>query len=289
VTLVPRLAGLVVAALAATAGLVGLSTSPASAAACSGSGVSALVDFNDGAGGGVSAQCDPAGSSHTAFEIFKSAGFDQTRNPDGSICKVDGKPAGAQCGRLGNQYWGLYWSETATGKWIYAQSGADALDGIPDGGRVAWVWQGACGARQPQQVKTCSPTKTATPKPTKKPQPTKKPRATKTATAAKPSASATALSSAQASVTPQATPTPTPSASAPVVPSVSATPSASPSESESADGDTGTTTSAQDVDNDFTPAAEHSDLPVWVPFAVILGLAGAAGGTVWWRRRPGSP
>ncbi len=66
-----RLAGLVAAALAAAAGLVGISSGPASAALCSGSGVNVVVDFN-GLGGGVQKGCDPAGAGKSADQVFRS-------------------------------------------------------------------------------------------------------------------------------------------------------------------------------------------------------------------------
>ena len=41
------------------------------------------------------------------------------------------------------------------------------------------------------------------------------------------------------------------------------------------------------VDGAFTPEDEPSGLPTWIPVTVIVALAGAAGGAVWWRRRTG--
>ena len=84
-----RLAGLVAAALVAAAGLVGLSSGPAAAALCSGSGVNVVVDFN-GLGGGVQKGCDPGGAGRSGDKVFPAAGFGLTyaqREP-GFVCRV---------------------------------------------------------------------------------------------------------------------------------------------------------------------------------------------------------
>ncbi len=180
-TLRHRASGLVAATLVAAAGLVGFSgVGPAAAASCTTSGITAVVDYNDGAGGGTSTSCDRTTSSANAAKVFGDVGVTMDRNPDGSVCKVNGKPAGATCGRLGNQYWSLWWSNGTSGKWVYSQSGVDGLT-VPKNGSVAWAWQGPGGRRQPAvaaPVVHPAPTPRPTPKPTPKP----KPKPTKAAT-----------------------------------------------------------------------------------------------------------
>ena len=132
------LATLVVATLVATAGLVGLQVGPAAAASCSTSGHTAVVD-GGAAGGGTTSACDRSTGSRKAVAVFGAVGVDMRRNPDGSVCQVNGRPSGASCGGLGNQYWGLFWSNGQDGQWIYAQQGVDQLS-IPTNGSVAWAW-----------------------------------------------------------------------------------------------------------------------------------------------------
>jgi hypothetical protein len=42
------------------------------------------------------------------------------------------------------------------------------------------------------------------------------------------------------------------------------------------------------VDSGFTPKDDDGGLPTWVPVVVIVGLAGGAGGALWYRRRTGA-
>ena len=88
-----RLAGLVAAALAAAAGLVGVSAGPAAAALCSGSGVNVVVDFGS-LGAGVQKGCDTRGANRSADKVFPAAGFPLTyaqREP-GFVCRVKNTP-----------------------------------------------------------------------------------------------------------------------------------------------------------------------------------------------------
>lgn len=284
-----RLTGLAVATLVAAAGLIGLQATPATAASCTTSGITAVVDSNDGAGGGTRSACDPTTSSANATRVFGDVGVSMKRNPDGSVCQVDGKPVDAHCGRLGNQYWALWWSDGTSGRWVYSQSGVDGLD-VPENGAVAWAWQGPSGRRQPATaapvVKAApKPTPTATAKPTKKPahQPTTK--ASKgsaalaaTASHAAASASAEAASasaSSPASAAPSSAATAT-SGSSP--PASAAVPSSSLSDSPTSEAVVSPQTRLTSSDPDT------GGLPLWVPAAVVVAL-GAATGAVLWRRR----
>lgn len=294
-----RLAGLVAAALAAAAGLVGLTSAPASAALCAGAGVNVVVDFN-GLGGGVQKGCDPNGAGRSADRVFEAAGFNLTRvaNSPGFVCRVEGKPSPSQeaCANTppANAYWGLFWSDGKSGRWTYATTGVNGLE-VPNGGFVAFSWQGSESKDPPSASPVNAkpaPTKTPTPTPTKKPTPTRKAKPTshakptRTATVATPTAvaSSTARARARASATPSVTPSPRESASA--TPGSSASTSPDPTDTASAGPDV---TGAVSPDNDFTPPAEQGGLPVWVPIAVIVALAGVAAGALWWRRRTGLP
>lgn len=295
----PRLAGLVVAALAAAAGLVGLSSAPAAAALCSGTGVNVVVDFN-GLGGGVQKGCDPNGAGRTANNVFPAAGFALTyaqRQP-GFVCRVKGSPSSDPCVNTSpaNATWGLYWSDGKSGTWHYSSIGVGGLK-VGDGGFLAFSWQNGGAADPPSATPTNNlptppkPTKTTTaPKPTKTPtkglgggssRPTRTPKPTRAAVASSATSSAgpRGVASARASAGDPARNSASARASA------SASPSAEPSPSDAA---TPEATATEKVNSAFAPEEEHSGLPVWVPVGVIIVLAGAAGGTLWWRRRTGA-
>ena len=283
-----RLTGLAVATLVAAAGLIGLSGASASATSCTTSGITAVVDYNDGAGGGTQSSCDPTSGSANAARVFGDVSVQMQRNPDNSVCTVNGKPADTQCGRLGNQYWSLWWTDGTSGKWVYSQSGVDGLD-VPKNGAVAWAWQGASGRRQPAVaapvVKAApKPTPTPTPKATKKAthKPTKT-RASKAAAALAATASQAAASASAAAATPTASASISPSAASAAP--VSATPSASASVAPPTPS-TGSSPAAEaSADTRLTSAdPDTGGLPLWVPAAVVVAL-GAATGAVLWRRR----
>lgn len=289
-----RLAGLLAAALAAATGLVGLSPSSASAALCSGKGVNVVVDFNE-LGGGVPKGCDPGGGGKPASDVFPAAGFrlDYVTN-SAFVCKVKSLPSGNACAHTppADAYWALFWSDGKSGKWNYASSGVNGLS-VPNGGFLAFSWQNTDKQDPPsaspvnQPTATTAPTKTATPKPTRTPKPTKAPKTpkpTKTASAA--ASAATTGSAASTSASPSARASVSASASASASTSPSASESAVPSETLEPTPDV---TGTQKVDSAFTPEEEPSGLPAWVPITVIVALAGAAGGAVWWRRRTGAP
>jgi len=307
-----RLAVLVAAALVAAAGLVGLSSGPAAAALCSGSGVNVVVEFN-GLGGGVQKGCDPGGAGRSGDKVFPAAGFGLTyaqREP-GFVCRVRNAPQSAQCVNASptNAYWGLYWSDGKSGKWTYSSSGV-AGTSVPNGGFLAFSWQnggsadppGAAPVNSQPAPATKAPTKTATQAPTKTAtsQPDSdsgstgakaadeatpnRPTKTEEAAGASPQMKAAKAKRARASKQAKAKAKAKPSASASAKSSASESAEVAPSDEVSPD-----VTSAEPVDSAFAPEEEQNGLPVWVPVLVVLALAGAAGGTAWWRRRTGAP
>jgi hypothetical protein len=294
-----RLAGLVVAALAAAAGLVGLSSVPASAAWCSGSGVNVVVDFNE-LGGGVQKGCDADGGGKQADVVFPAAGFrlDYVTN-SGFVCRVKGSPSGDVCAHTppADAYWALFWSDGKSGTWRYATSGVSGLS-VPDGGFLAFSWQNSAQQDAPSATPrnaapAVTPTKTPTkaaPKPTRTPKPAPKPtKAPKAPKAAKPTNTVSVTGGALVGAT-TGTSTPTPSSTKASPSTVATAPPTSASASESAVPSetlepTPDLTSTQKVDNAFVPEDEPSGLPAWVPVSVILVLALVAFGGLWWRNR----
>ncbi len=294
-----RLAGLVAAALVAAAGLVGLTSGPAAAALCPGAGVNVVVDFG-ALGGGVQKSCDPNGADKSGQQVFPAAGFNLDYLQPGYVCQVSNRPANGQPCQATDAYWGLFWSDGKSGKWSYATRGVGGQS-APEGGFLAFAWQGSATRRQPGTSPTntvATPTKTPTPAPvtppTKKPTKPNTPKPTKTA---KP----TRASTSKALVPPRkAAPRPTPTRSARPTSAATATAGASaatgttPDPSGSAEATPGTTesspevASAQNASSDFTPDDEQSGLPPWIPVTVVLALALAAFGGLWWRNRSGT-
>lgn len=293
-----RLAGLVAAAAVAATGLVGVTSVPASAALCSGGGVNVVVDFQ-GLGGGVQKGCDPQGANRSSDKVFPAAGFGLTyaqREP-GFVCRVKGKSQDDPCVNASptNAYWGLYWSDGKSGKWTYATTGVSGLS-VPKGGFVAFSWQNG-GDADPPGAAPVNQQSTPTPKPTKAPpkapsggggaatstkaaQPTKPGTSTATTAAPTPSASASARAVARAKAKARAKA----SASA----SASASPSASASSSVSPPSEDSNAEATENTSGEFAPDKQDDGLPVWVPIVVLLGLGGAAGAAIWWRRRTGA-
>ena len=286
-----RLAGLAAAALAAATGLVGLSATPADAAQCDGTtGVSVVVDFNHGAGGGLQSACDLSGGGKYASEIFPDAGFalKYVEQSPGFVCRVNSLPTSANCGTTApaDAYWGLFWAGRGSSSWTYASVGVGGLK-IPEGGAVAFAFQDGGATDYPG----VAPSRRSTPAPTPTPHPTQAPTR---APSSRPAGSAPVVSAPKASrLATAASRAPSSSAaarasttaSAPTSASASPTGSTEPTASGTA---TPETASARTPDGRFTPADQHSGLPVWVPLAVIVALAGAAGGAVWWRTRTGA-
>lgn len=298
-----RLASLVAATLVAAAGLVGLTSTPASAALCSGSGVNVVVDFG-ALGGGVQKGCDRGGAGKTGQQVFPAAGFGLSYDlQPGYVCRVSNKPKSGQTCQATDAYWGLFWSDGKSGKWNYATSGVGGQR-ASEGGFLAFAWQGSATKRQPAtspKNTTSTPTKTPVPTPTRTP--TKKPTKTKTPKPAKTTkpnkTTATTAPTQQATpravapVAPTRTPTPTPTPSTKRNPTATATASEStsagttpgPSSSAEAAAAVPEAADAQNASSALSPADEQSGLPPWIPVTVVLVLAVAALGGLWWRNR----
>ena len=281
----PRtLARVAVAAVLAAAAYAGVPAAPASAAGCpTDHGVTVVVDFHQ-LGGGVQTACVAGGGGQTASQLFPEAGFplEYVQRQPGFVCQVSGKPADDPCASTppADAYWGLYWSDGESGRWAYATSGAGGQR-VPDGGYVAFSWQGSDDSTPPGS----SPT----PHPSAGPSPTHPPTPAPTHTAAPAHPGSSAAPTAPSSVSPSVgEPTAGSDASAPTKkpkrkakPSESSTPQASgsPTASESPS---------------LAPAsADPADpgdggLPGWVAPVVILVLFGAAGAVAVVRRRQGA-
>ncbi len=141
------------AALALVAsGLVLQSQVPAVAAGCTGStGVTVVVDHHQ-LGGGVQQACDADGGGKAASTVFPDSGFPLTyvqRQP-GFVCRVAGAPSSDPCVNTppASAYWSLWWSDGKSGTWTYASTGVGSLT-VPDGGYVAFSWQGQDGKAAP--------------------------------------------------------------------------------------------------------------------------------------------
>jgi hypothetical protein len=307
-TLRPRLAGLVAVALAAAAGLVGLSSPPASAALCSGKGVNVVVDFN-GLGGGVQKGCAPSGANKPGNQVFPAAGFGLTyaRNQPGFVCRVKGSPSNDPCVNTSpaNAYWGLYWSDGKSGTWKYSSTGVGSVK-VASGGFLAFSWQngGADDApsatpRNAQPAPTKAPTKSATKAPPKDSgggQGSGQGGGTKATTAPKapeptePATKSATKAAASATPIPARSRSPKSSASAKASASASASATASPSAASStaAEDASPAVTSTEPTSSDFASTEEDGGLPAWVPIGVLVVLGGAAGAAVWWRKRTGA-
>jgi hypothetical protein len=289
-----RFTGLAVATLVAAAGLIGLSGAPASAALCSGTGVNVVVDHHQ-LGGGMQKACDPSGGNTPADQVFAAAGFTLTyaQQQPGFVCRVNGAPASDPCVHTSpaNAYWGLYWSDGKSGKWVYATTGANGLQ-VPNGGFVAFSWQGSTSKTPPgvspvNATPVPKPTPTPTPKPTKKANP--KPAKTKASTSSSElaaTASQAAGSASAEAASPTASPSVSPAASASAVPTASASVAApTPTDSPSASG---TPEAAVSANTKLTAAdPDTGGLPLWVPAAVVVVLCAATGAVLWRRRATG--
>lgn len=270
---------------------VGFWPAPASADTCApGTGVTVVVDHTGvpgGGGRGVDTDCVSFNGSATARSLFRSAGVsmqDTSRFP-GLVCLVNSLPAPSpDCvvAPPSDAFWGLFWSNGRDGNWIYSSIGVDGLR-VPQGGSIAWVWQG--GNRTPPRVRppagstlpdagqtAAGPVSGPTNKPGRSPKPKANTRATPLQSVAV---------SPSASVTPSSTPSMnTPSANTPD-PSVTKQPGTTQS---SATPMAAATAEATKLGG---PQPESSGLPVWIPVTLIVALSGAVGGAVWLRRRRG--
>ena len=282
----------VAAALVVAAPALGvvLPSAPASAAACSGaSGVTVVVDPH-GLGGGVRAICDGSGGGAKASTLFTRNGFDLTyvqRQP-GFVCQIDGAPASDPCVNTppADAYWGLFWSDGTTGTWSYATAGAAALT-IPDGGYVAFSWQGSTAKALPG----VTPTAHASTSPSPSPNPSASP------SGGHSSGGGTGSGSGSADPTsPPATPSSTPSTTgdSSASPTDDAKPrkhrskhpgaAVAPTPSPSASADPPVTEAAAEP-----TAARTGGLPGWVVPALLVLLAGSAAGIAVFRRTRGAP
>ncbi|AJR18611.1 hypothetical protein [Pimelobacter simplex] len=278
----------VVATLLVAAAVVLLPSSPASAAACSGTaGISVVVDPNS-LGGGISAGCDSDGGG-TAASNFADAGYrleySQAPGMNGFVCKINGRPADGDCMRT-DAYWSLWWADGTSSTWTYSNRGVGGLR-VPAGGVVAFSWHEGGGNAAPPDA---NPRRTAAappPKATTKPKPQPKPSAKPTRQpAATPSASATS-----ATVSPTATPTPSASASS-SAPATSATPSTAPEPTDP--GSTAGVPSVDDItegpDDASAVAPDPNDdggFPVWLGAALAVAVLGGAAAVPILRRRRG--
>ncbi|GAB6983752.1 hypothetical protein [Nocardioides pyridinolyticus] len=281
--LISRLA--VAAALAATA-YVALPAAPAAAAACpTADGVTVVVDFHE-LEGGVRSVCVPDGGGEAASRLFPQAGFPLTyvRSQPGFVCRVSGKPADNPCMSTppADAYWGLWWSDGRSGRWSYSSTSAGGLE-VPDGGYVAFSWNGRSGSVPPGT----SPTPRPDPTPTQQPssaQPTKQPSTPSTPQQSSAAPSGTASGSASRS----ASPSDQPSEDARKKPRKprTATASVRATSSEAASDATETEDTVVPASAD-PPDAGGAGLPAWVAPVVVVLLFGAAGGVAAARRRRG--
>ncbi|MDO3394847.1 hypothetical protein QWJ41_03890 [Nocardioides sp. SOB44] len=140
----------VVALGATTAGLVAVAPA-ATAATCSGAGVSVVVDFKD-LGGGQQTGCVTGKGGSSAATILGAAGVELTRarNQPGFVCRVQQVPASDPCVNASpsDAYWALWWSDGSSGSWSYASLGVDQLE-IPEGGSVGFAWDDQSGQVEP--------------------------------------------------------------------------------------------------------------------------------------------
>ncbi len=258
---------LVAALLGVATSVVGFA-SPAYAAGCTpGTGVTVVVSSSvscDGDGGGTAAS-NFAAVGHELKYASRAPGF---------VCRVDGYPASDPCtvASPADAYWGLFWSDGKSGKWIYSSLGVTSLK-VPAGGSVAFVFQNGDGKTWPSVAP--NPGASSAPKPTAKP--TSKPGNSSkpqpgTSAKPKPDKSATARGSAATSPSASAS-TATPASGATTSPSASgATASAGAPESSDA------TAAASQTAVEQADAAESSGgFGPWLAGAAVVAVLAAAG------------
>ncbi len=311
------LRGLVATCLVGFAAVAGvaLSATPAEAAVCgSGSGVSVVVDFHE-LGGGVVSKCATDGGGTVASTLFTNAGFPLTyvQQQPGFVCRVSGAPASASCVKTppSDAYWGLFWSDGTSGTWSYAALGVGSLT-VPDGGSVAFSWQGST-TKAPPGV---APPKSATTAPAS---PTPPPPTTQSPTTPAPSGSGNGGGrqwrrrrvsgsggngggggNAAGGGTSPAQPGPSsattdqssssssgdgPTSSKPSRTPKSKSPtSAPPSASTDTTAPAAAAADGTGVSQVAATAPDDDGLPLWVPLALVALLGAAAGGVAWTRR-----
>ena len=160
------LGSVVVARGATTAGLVAVAPA-ATAATCSGAGVSVVVDFK-GLGGGQQTGCVTGKGGSSAATILGAAGVELTRarNQPGFVCRVQQVPASDPCVNASpsDAYWALWWSDGSSGSWSYASLGVDQLE-IPEGGSVGFAWDDQSGQVKPGTAPPKAPAASPSPSP----------------------------------------------------------------------------------------------------------------------------
>jgi hypothetical protein len=284
------LARVAAAAVLVVAAYAGIPTAPASAAGCpTDHGVTVVVDFHQ-LGGGVQTACVADGGGQTASQLFPAADFPLTyvqRQP-GFVCSVSGKPADP-CPNTppADAYWALYWSDGESGRWAYATSGAGGQH-VPDGGYVAFSWQGTDDSTPPGA--SPAPHPSASPSPTQAPTHTATHAPTHTAAPSHAGSSAAPSQGASAGESPSASPSATDSTgrtahSPKPKPKPKASESPTPEASQSP-----TTSGSPSLAPASADPADPGDggLPGWVAPLVILVLFGAAGAVALVRRRQGA-
>lgn len=241
--------------------------SPARAAACSGtSGVTVVVDYDDGRTRVGCAPGDPA----SGYQALQQAGFTltlATGNGQGALCSIDSVP-NHPCTSMppANAYW-AYFHAARGGSWSYSDVGGGAHD--PEPGTVeGWRFRGSRSkvprVSPPAAPSTPKPkpTPTSKPRPSSKPQPSSKPSAVPAVT---PSASSSTASASSSASTASSTPT------------AAASSAAAPADA----GETVTSSSAPLTRPDESGGAS------WVWGAVIVAVLGAVAGGLILRRRQG--
>lgn len=258
----------------------------AHAAGCFGSGgVTVVVDFQQ-LGGGAQTGCDPAGGGRVAAVSFPEAGFPLTdvQQTPGFTCRVSGKPATDPCVRTppATAYWSLWWSDGRSGTWSYATVGVGSLK-VPEGGYVAFSWQGQAGRALPGISPT--PRRSAEPAPTSSPTPDKTP----DESPEKPPKSEPAGGSEKSEGPAEPAPASTPPAQKPerVQPTTSSEPSDVEASALAVPSPSADPTPEVVASDPAAPTDEPGWLPTWFSAALIVALAGAAA-AAWWRRRPAS-
>ena len=273
--------------LAAAAGVVPWSSAEASTCSSAG-GVSVVVDFHE-LGGGVQTACIADGGGKVASTLFPAAGYALTyaqRQP-GFVCRVGGAPASDPCVNTSpaDAYWGLWWSDGESGQWTYATRGAGSQS-IPDGGYVAFSWNGSASRSAPGVSPATHPTApTPTSKPSTKPsaRPTHQAGSTPTK---KPSSAISSTSSATSSASASASPSSSTQASG--KPSGKAGhPTKSPGGVDGEMLPESTSASPSPLTSTAADPAEPADggLPTWVGPVVVVGLFAAGGAVAVVRRR----
>ncbi|RYJ05419.1 MAG: hypothetical protein EON52_11660, partial [Actinomycetales bacterium] len=131
------------ALLSAAVGVVAVPGAAQAAACTNGSGYTVVVDSQQ-LGSGSTTTCVGGSGRERAAALFDRAGvgMQYASNDPGFVCRVNGAPASAGCVETSSAsaYWSLWWS-AGDGTWTYASSGV-ASQRVPEGGWVAWSWQG---------------------------------------------------------------------------------------------------------------------------------------------------